>query len=123
MAKILIVEDEQDTRIYLSTLLQDNGHEPFEAVDGEDGVNKLDEVKPDLVILDMIMPKESGIKFYRKMKTLDKYKNVPVLVNTGIGAMKELFDHDRKALPKPEAFMEKPIVPDLLLKTIEKLLS
>ncbi len=123
MARILIVEDEQDTRIFLTTVLRDNGHEAFEAVDGEDGLDKLDECNPDLIILDMIMPKESGVKFFRKVKGTDKYKDLPIIVNTGIGHFKELFDQDRKALPKPEAFIEKPNDPDFLLKTIDDLLS
>ncbi|MCP4724929.1 MAG: response regulator [bacterium] len=123
MAKILIVEDEQDTRVYLSTLLQDNGYETFEAVDGEEGLTKLGECNPDLIILDMIMPKESGIKFFRNVKTSDEYKNIPVIVNTGIGHFKELFDQGRKALPKPEAFIEKPNEPNFLLKTVKDLLS
>jgi len=123
MARILIVEDEPDTRDYLKALLEDNNFEVCMAIDGEEGIAKLDECKPDLVILDMIMPKASGVKLYRHMKFNDAYKQIPVVVSTGIGKYRDLFDRDRDALPNPEAFFEKPIDEKEFVASITKLTS
>jgi DNA-binding response OmpR family regulator len=77
--KILVVDDEPDTRTYLETLYQENGYETATASDGEVAMPVTLEFKPDLISLDIIMPNETGQKFYRKLCKSDELKNIPVV--------------------------------------------
>ncbi len=67
--KILIVDDEQDIRAYLSTLFGDQGYETQAAGDGEEARKQMEAGAPDLITLDISMPEKSGIRFYRDMKS------------------------------------------------------
>lgn len=127
--RVLAVDDELDMRTYLSTLLETNDYEPMVAKDGEEGMQMVREKKPDLVILDILLPKESGVKMYRELKTDDNLKDIPVVIVSAIS--KKTFTHSQKTLdefkgktvPEPEAYIEKPPESDELLETISKLLS
>lgn len=121
--KVLIVDDEEDIRYYLDSLLSDNGYETELAEDGEDGFRRLTDSPPDIIILDIIMPNQSGVGLYRKLKKNETYKDIPVLVLTGYSGYKEFFSRDYHTLPKPQMFMEKPIVPEDLLKKLESVLK
>jgi len=74
---ILIVDDEQDERTYLSTLLGDNGYNVITAENGDEALKKVKEVAPALITLDVTMPEKSGVKFYREMRESDDWKNIP----------------------------------------------
>jgi len=113
--KVLIIDDEEDVRTYLNSLLTNNGYETEMATDGEEGFGKVSEFHPDAVILDIIMPNQSGVGFYRKLKKSEEYKNIPVIVLTGVTAYKDFFARDRGGLPKPEEFVEKPFSTEELL--------
>ena len=65
--KILIIDDEPDTLVFLGTLLKKNGYEVCEASDGVEGMKKVLSDQPDLVCLDLLMPEKTGIKMYREM--------------------------------------------------------
>lgn len=121
--KVLIVDDEEDIRSYLDSLLSDNGYQTELAEDGEDGFRRLTDSPPDIIILDIIMPNQSGVGLYRKLKKSETYKDIPVLVLTGYSGYKEFFSRDYHTLPKPQMFMEKPIVPEDLLKKLESVLG
>ncbi len=123
MAKILIVDDEADIRDYLETLLKDNNYETCTAVDGIDGMAKVEEFKPDLITLDIVMPGETGIKMYRKIKKNENLKKIPVIISTGIEQTKHLFAKDHKTMPKPEGYFEKPIDEQEFLKSIKILIG
>lgn len=124
--KILVVEDEPDTRKYMSVLLGDNNYEVILAENAEIGYDKLEENNPDLAILDIVMKDEtgrSGVKLYRRLRENEKFKTTPVIITTGASEIKKMFDMDRKAMPKPEAFFEKPVDEKELLDTIARLLN
>lgn len=121
--KVLIVDDEEDIRSYLDSLLSDNGYETVLAEDGEQAFQKLPDVLPDVVILDIVMPNQSGVGFYRKLKKSDTYKDIPVIVLTGFSGYKDFFSRDYHTLPKPQLFMEKPIIPEELLDNIKAVVS
>ncbi|KAF5422725.1 MAG: two-component system, chemotaxis family, response regulator CheY [Candidatus Methanomarinus sp.] len=61
MAEVLIVEDTILTRTILTNIMRENGHHVSEAVDGNDGVNKYFEIRPDLVLMDLLMPEKDGL--------------------------------------------------------------
>ena len=67
--KVLIVDDEMDMRIFLSTLLETSGYEAIIAVNGEEGIQQARKHKPAAIILDVLMPKSGGIQMYRQVKT------------------------------------------------------
>jgi len=80
--KILIVDDEADARTYLEVLFRENGYETATAADGDVAMAKVKEFKPDLITLDIIMPHESGQKFYRELVKDPKFSKVPVVILT-----------------------------------------
>ena len=114
-AKILVVDDEQDMRIFVSTVVETLGFEPKVA---KDGVEALEEARlnpPVLVILDVMMPKiDDGIQTYRQFRTDPSLAHIPIIMLSAIA--KKTFLHSIKMLsprqglqlPEPEAYMEKP---------------
>jgi len=82
MTKILIVDDEQDIVESLSFMLQSQGYETICAYDGEEGLKLAKEAAPDLIMLDVMMPKINGYKICRLLKYDAKYKNIPVIMLT-----------------------------------------
>ena len=118
---VLIVDDEEDVREYLSTLLQDNGYQTFTANNGEDGLAKVKDQRPDLITLDVSMPEKSGIKFYREMKGSDEYKDIPIVMITGVASEFERFISTRKQVPPPDGFVPKPVDQVKILDMIDQL--
>jgi len=100
--KILIVDDEEDIRTYLSTLLGDQGFETFLAKDGDEAWKQVEANSPDLISLDISMPQKSGIKFYREMKASDRWQRIPVIIVTGVSEDMRQFLSSRHQLPPPE---------------------
>ncbi len=82
MKRILIVDDEQDIVESLKFVLESSGFECYCAYNGEDGLNLAREIEPDLIILDVMMPKINGFKICRLLKYDVKYKNIPILMVT-----------------------------------------
>ena len=117
--KILIVDDEEDARTYLEVLFHECGYSTDWAADGDLAMDKVREFKPDLITLDVIMPRETGVKFYRRLCKDPAFSKTPVIICSGVGAYKDMFARDHKTMPKPLAFIEKPIDRDELLKTVE----
>jgi CheY-like chemotaxis protein len=127
--KILIIDDERSVVAYLETLLQDNGYETVSAENGRVGYEKAKSEKPDLVCLDITMPEESGIRFYRNLKDDPELHAVPVVVVTAVtgdGGDPEPFKKflsTRKQVPPPEAFFPKPIDREEFLEAVARILS
>jgi CheY-like chemotaxis protein len=136
--KILIIDDEADAISYLEAILQGDGYETVSASDGAEGMKKVRESAPRLILLDLMMPGESGIKFLNEIKGDEKLKEIPVVVQSGVRQvtgvdMKEYLGKQpfrkrkKEALGvdvdiTPDAFLEKPINPTELLTTVKKYL-
>jgi CheY-like chemotaxis protein len=90
--KILLVEDEEIMVDLLQRKLSREGYEVFVARDGEEGLRKMREMdpKPDLVLLDIIMPKMGGFEVMEEMKKDESLKNIPVIVISNSGQPVEL---------------------------------
>ncbi|MBC8874949.1 MAG: response regulator [Planctomycetes bacterium] len=122
--KILVVDDEPHVVTYLETLLQDNGYETVAASNGREGMERVKDGRPDLICLDMSMPEESGIRFYRNLKENPELSAIPVVIVTAVtgkGGDPEPFKRfisSRKQVPPPEAFLSKPIDRQEFLDTI-----
>ena len=121
--KILIVDDEEDIRTYLSTLLGDQGFETLLAKDGEEAWRQVEANSPDLVTLDISMPEKSGIKFYREMKAADRWKKIPIIIVTGVSEDMRKFLSSRHQVPPPEGYLTKPINQEEILVLIQKLMA
>ena len=80
--KILIVDDEIDIVETLKFILEDAGYQCYCAFDGVEGLNLAREIMPDLMILDVMMPKINGYKISRLLKYDNKYKNIPIMMVT-----------------------------------------
>lgn len=125
--KILIVDDELDMRIFLCNLLGNCGYEPIDAGDKEEGMQMAAREKPALIILDVTMPKESGIQMYRELKTHEYLKDVPVIMVSTIDrktfSFYQKFQHtpDAKGVPEPGAYLEKPLESEELIALVDRL--
>jgi len=118
--KILIVDDESDIVELLSLRLESEGFEVISAGDGYTALDKARKDKPDLIILDLMLPKINGYKVCRILKFDEKHKGIPIIIFTARGQ-----DQD-KQLGKEvgaDAYLVKPFEPQILMKTINKLLS
>ena len=82
--KVLVVDDEEDIRLYISALLQDNGYEIITAENGKEGFEMAKKDRPDLITLDIAMPSQSGMRTFRLFKDSDELKAIPVIIITGM---------------------------------------
>jgi two-component system phosphate regulon response regulator PhoB len=127
--KVLVVDDELDMRTFVSTLLETNGFKPIVAQDGIQGLEMARKNTPSLIIMDIMMPRESGITLYRELKLDPGLKDIPIIMLSALA--KKTFFHSQKVLdeykgekiPEPEAYIEKPPEPDELLQIIHKSLK
>lgn len=127
--KILVIDDEVDTVIYMETLLQDNGYETVSANNGQEGLEKAKTENPDLVVLDVSMPEKSGMRFFKELKSDPDIEAIPVIFVTGVtgfagdkDALKN-FIGSRSSIPDPEGFFSKPIEREEFLKKVKELLG
>ena len=90
MARILVVDDSEDVRLALATILEDAGYEIFEASDGSQVPDMVAEHRPDLVLLDVAMPKVNGFETLRNMKADKATSDIPVLMVTAKGRPEDL---------------------------------
>ena len=126
---VLIVEDELDMRIFISTLLETSGYQPVMTRDGNEGMLKAKDVFPDLIILDVMMPGEGGVQMYRQLKTDDRLMNIPVILLSAVA--KKTFAHYLKMLnartdgsiPEPSAYLEKPPDAEEIIKMTERFIG
>ena len=82
--KIMVVDDDAVIVKYLTKVLSDHGYETCSAADGKAAMDVLKREKPDLITLDLEMPEEWGPRFYRKYSKLAEFKDLPVIVISGL---------------------------------------
>ena len=127
--KVLIVDDDPDVRLFNATVVEESGYSPIEAANGEEGLKIAKKDRPDLVILDVLMPKQSGIRLYRELKTDKALIGIPVIMLSGVAkrtflrSQKALTEFGDKPVPEPENYLEKPVEPEELAREIKKLLG
>ena len=146
--RVLVVDDDENTRRFLSVALEENGFEAVTAEDGDDGLKKVQESIPDLILLDVMMPKKTGFSLFKQLRRKDEYKNIPVIMLTGVAGVLEdeemaaegdtfesPFDSLRSSLRvaikkmreeglvKPERFIDKPIDPEELIEAVNEIIG
>lgn len=119
--KILVIEDDVDLNTVIELNLQKEGYITDHAYDGEEALKKVEEFEPDLIILDVMLPKLNGVEFNTKLKSNPKTKDIPIIALTGKLGTKELFTVNNQLTVS--AFFYKPVMMKDLIKEIEKLLK
>ena len=126
--RILVIDDDPDIQKSVKSVLESKSYEVISALDGDEGLRKVVEEKPDLIILDVIMPVKHGFEVCRELKTDPKYhffSHIPVLMLT-------VYPDDREKLHlsmregmmmEAEDYIQKPFDPQELLSRIEDLLK
>ncbi|MBT3233167.1 MAG: response regulator [Calditrichaeota bacterium] len=120
---ILIIDDEPDTFTYFSTLLEDNGYNTVGAENGDEGLARVKESPPDLITMDITMPKMSGVKAYRTLKEGEQTKSIPIIIITGVSEDFKEFISSRKQIPAPDGYLAKPIDENEFINLVKKLTS
>ena len=121
--KILVIEDEQDTVSYLTTLFQDNGYDALAAKDGREGMQIARQESPDLITLDISMPEKSGIMALRELQEEEATSNIPVIIVTGVSEDLKSFIKKQKHLKPPAGHINKPIDTEELLGQVKSILA
>lgn len=119
--KILIVDDEKDIVFVLRMALQKEGYATDEANDGIEALQRVAIEKPDLILLDLMMPKMDGYSVNIKLKENKETADIPIIVATGKGQLKELLQI-REEL-KVTDYLEKPFTVKMLLEKIRLILK
>ncbi|MBN2396914.1 MAG: response regulator [Deltaproteobacteria bacterium] len=127
--RVLTVDDDPDISIFVKTVLEENGYIPLVARNGEAGLAMARDEAPDLIILDVLMPKQSGIRMYRELKTDESLKNIPVIILSGIAkrtflrSQEALTEFGDQPVPEPNVYIEKPVEPLELAETVKRLIG
>ena len=133
---VLVVDDEPEDIDYVSAILDDHQMKTMSASNGKEAMKRVQETKPDIILLDLMMPKQSGLGFFNELKKNEEYKDIPVIVVSGASKVtgvdmksfvydKEFSERKQKVVgidAKPEAYVEKPVDPEKLIAAIQKFL-
>lgn len=121
---VLVVDDEPDVRAYLRSALEDAGFLVRTACDGLQAMEMIRHDPPDLISLDLVMPKHSGVKLHRDLQKGKQFSKIPILVVTG-HARDELgkTDFEEMTMSGPGIYLEKPVRPSSYVSAVCKLLE
>ncbi len=121
---VLVIDDESSIIAYLTTVLEDEGYETCSANDCEEGMAAAREQRPDLITLDIMMPKRSGLSLYRDLKLDSELSSIPVIFVTAFNRGHDLWPTAFRRMvpdgqvPLPEGYVEKPIDVAAFLETV-----
>ncbi len=120
MKKVLLVEDNVDNREVIRTVLIHYGYEVVEAVDGEDGIEKAVQEKPDIILMDLSLPKMDGWEATKRIKADDELKNIPIIAITAHA----MSGDEEKALEHGcDGYLAKPCTPGSVIDIVKKFLK
>jgi len=118
--KILVVDDEEEICMFLGVFFQRHGFEVVTSNDGVDGLNKIRQEKPDIVILDLMLPRLSGEEVCRELRKDEFFEAIPIIMLTG-----KVTDVDRVMgrVIGADCYMTKPFDINKLLEEVKKLIQ
>jgi len=124
-AKILIVDDDPVFVDSTKAVLESKNYQVSSAGDGDEGIRKAAEVKPDLIILDVIMPTKDGFTACEQLKKDPRFSEIPVIILTSFAEKRGESNNPVSArlTLEAEAYVDKPVAPQKLLDTVERLLT
>jgi CheY-like chemotaxis protein len=126
---ILIIEDEPDVRLYLQTALEDAGFNILTAEDGEQGMELIRSQKPDLISLDLVLPKKSGPKLFHELKRDKELSRIPVLIVTAHAKNQDVRGDLEKMLESSTlsepggGYLEKPVKAQAYVNAVKRSLG
>jgi DNA-binding response OmpR family regulator len=118
--KILVVDDEPEIVSILKFRLSSWGYEPLSSLNGEEALKVAEAMKPDLILLDVMMPGMSGFEVLKKLKAQDSTKGIPVIMVTVAAARAEI---ERGLKEGAAYYLTKPYDAPELLERVKKLLD
>ena len=120
--KILVVEDYPGDQKMISMVLAKENYEVITAMDGKEGVEKARQEKPDLIIMDVMMPEEDGLDACKELKTDPQYAHIPIIIHTSIPDSPIILREIQKVTESPyaDAYIDKPCDPEELVKIVKK---
>lgn len=131
--RILIVDDDPDITLFLTTILRDNGYATDEARNGVEAWERIQKSKPDLILLDLMMPQKSGIALLSDLQEQEALRDIPIIMVTGVagetGIDLDAFlkrsegSGNAPGPPHIAEYLEKPVDPDRLLKCVREILN
>ena len=120
MKKILIVDDEKNLAVVFRKILEGYGYETHVALDGDKGVELAKELRPDVIVLDIKMPKKDGISVLKELRSIPLFAETPIIVLSAKGQLHEI-NMGLKA--GASAYLCKPVMPNDIINTIEEFIS
>jgi len=143
--KVLVIDDDENTVNYLSVALRRNGYEPIGAHDGKEGFEKAGDSHPDLIVLDIMMPKRTGWVVFRQLRKNDELKSIPVIMLTAVSSVleeqeglageepeyeglrellgKAILQMREEGIERPELFVDKPVDPEDFVLRVRELIG
>jgi len=121
MVKILVVEDDRFLRELIVKKLNQEGFATETAVDGEEGLSKIKEIKPDLVLLDLILPTIDGFEVLRKLKEEDLVPSLPVIILSNLGQREDI--ERGLSLGATDYLVKAHFTPDEIIQKIKSILT
>lgn len=121
MAKIFIVEDDQDLNYAYRMILSKEHHEVESAYNGDEALQKLQTFEPDLILLDLLMPVKSGVEFLQEYDVVGKHRGVKVLIFTNLEHASEI--HEAFRLGADQCIIKAWTAPQGLVKVVEDILA
>ena len=123
--KILIVDDDPDLVEAVSIILENKGYEVAAAYGGVEGLEKAKTEKPDLIVLDVMMPDKDGYEVCTELKADEKYRSIPILLLTAVVSKISSTKYTQQMGMQTEAddYVDKPVEPDELVRRIEALIA
>jgi DNA-binding response OmpR family regulator len=125
--KILVVDDDPDILDALSMILESQGYQVVTARDGVEGLANLKAEKPDLMILDLMMPKMDGWAVCKELQDprWAKYRGIPILILTSVReeASRRRYELETGLELDVDDYVEKPVAPDILLERVGRLIK
>lgn len=120
---VLVVDDEEDIALYLSSVLEDAGMSTVVAHDGVEAMEAIERDPPDLVSLDLVMPRKSGIRLLMELRKHKEWRRIPVIIVTAHARDPEVrTDLDgvlaESTLAGPSTYLEKPVTPRGYLEAV-----
>ncbi|MBC8447304.1 MAG: response regulator [Chloroflexi bacterium] len=124
-AKILVVDDDPDIRVMLSTVLEAEDYGVITAKDGVECLEMVQEMQPDLLILDLLMPRKDGFAVVRELRASARYADLPILILTAVPeeASRRRYELEVGVSMDVQDYVVKRIRPPELLRRVEKLLK
>ena len=125
--KILVVDDDPDMRDAITIILESRGYQIVTAQDGLEALANLKAERPDLMMLDLLMPKMDGFAVMKELQDVRwaKYRDIPVLILSSVReeASRRRYELETALTLQVDDYIEKPVAPNTLLERVEKLLQ